>query len=97
MIIINLVSMKILKSYFLQFILSVVAVISWIEASEIGNRVYSEVEDATALKNIDSDEFIVGGAAVDISSGFNGGAIAMGLISCVCIVMIVLIEIKKTK
>tara|TARA_Y100000768_G_C23440940_1_gene434890 strand:- start:101 stop:370 length:270 start_codon:yes stop_codon:yes gene_type:complete len=89
--------MKILKSYFLQFILSVVAAISWIEASEIGNRVSSEVEDATVLKNIDSNEFIVGGAAVDITSGFLGGSLAMGLITSVCIVMIVLIEIKKTK
>ena len=89
--------MKTLKPYFLQFILSIVAVISWIEASKMGNSVYTEVEDATTLKKLDGYEYIVGGAAVDISSGYNGGALAMGLISCVCIVMIVLIEINKTK
>ena len=48
------------------------------------------------FRPLSQDELIY--TATDITSGYNGGALAMGFICCVCIVMIVWIEInKKTK
>ena len=87
----------VLKSYLLQIILAIVATLSWLESSSIGNRSASLEEDGVAIKQIDELQQISGGAAVDISTGFNGGTLSMGLICSVCIVMIVWIEISKAQ
>jgi hypothetical protein len=79
---------KFLKSIFLQFILAIVAVISWINSNEIGNR----TEDGTYYKNYRHREELTG---TSIDAGFDGGALAMGIICSVCIIMIVWIEINK--
>ena len=50
--------MKFLKSYLLQLILSIIACLSWLESSEIGNR----SNDGTYLKgtpNLDFDQKIL--------------------------------------
>lgn len=91
----NINTMKYIKSYLLQTLLALVATLSWLESSSIGNKRASVVEDGVAIRQIDELQQITGGAAVDISTGFNGGALSMGLICSVCIVMIVWIEISK--
>lgn len=89
--------MKYLKSYLLQAVLAAVAALSWLESSSIGNKRASVVEDGVAIRHIDELQQITGGAAVDISTGFDGGALSMGLICSVCIVMIVWIEVLKVQ
>ena len=88
--------MKYIKSYLLQTLLALAATLSWLESSSIGNKRASVVEDGVAVSQIDELQLIAGGAAVDISTGFNGGALSMGLICSVCILMIVWIEISKS-
>ena len=82
-----------IKPYLLQLILAVVACISWVQVNHFGNRVYSgkgifEYPNHLRKKEVLTD--------VDVTSGFDGGALAMGLICCVCIIMIVWIEINKS-
>ena len=89
-----------LNKRFLQLILFVFACLSWIECSKIGSNWRSLVEDGVSDKvTLDIDgyrnEQIIGGAAVDVSTGFNGGALGMGLITCMCIFCIVWIEISR--
>ena len=94
-----------LNKRFLQLILFVFACLSWIECSEIGSNWRSLVEDGVSDKvtrqwefddgTLSGGEQIIGGAAVDVSTGFNGGALGMGLITCMCIFCIVWIEISR--
>lgn len=88
---------KIFKSYFIQFILTYCAYISWIESSEIGKMV--ESNDGWIYKYIGTKPKVgyteIFPTDTAITSGFDGGSLAMGLISCACIIMIVLIEINK--
>ena len=89
-----------LNKRFLQLILFVFACLSWVECSEIGRNYKGLSEDGVSDKFTEyyarpGDEQIIGGAAVDISTGFNGGALAMGLITCMCIFGIVWIEISR--
>tara|TARA_B100002019_G_C20810321_1_gene375595 strand:- start:203 stop:520 length:318 start_codon:yes stop_codon:yes gene_type:complete len=90
-----------LNKRFLQLILFVFACLSWAECSEIGRKSYG-IRESGITKNDykaglgDSySETISGGAAVDVSTGFDGGALAMGLITCMCIFGIVWIEISR--
>ena len=90
-----------LNKRFLQLILFVFACLSWVECSEIGRKSYG-IRESGIAKNSYSEGFnnsysetITGGAAVDVSTGFNGGALAMGLITCMCIFGIVWIEISR--
>ena len=72
----------------LQFGLSIIALLSWFQAYTIGRR--------TSVGQIftgNQGEFIR--SATDVTSGHDGGALAMGLICCVCIIMIVWIEINQ--
>jgi hypothetical protein len=80
--------MKTFKSIFLQLILSIVAVISWINSNEIGNS----TQDGTYYKNYSERDELTG---TSIAAGFNGGALAMGIICSVCIIMIVWLEVNK--
>lgn len=79
---------KYLQSIFLQFILSIVAVISWINSNELGNI----ASEGTYYKNYREHEELTG---TSIDAGFSGGALGMGIICSVSIVMIVWLEINK--
>lgn len=93
------------RSIFLQLILSIVALLSWINSNEFGNLY--EVDLGTCEKKIRSithdyegyekevNRLETFGTGVTSTSGFIGGSIAMGLICSVCIVMIVWLEINK--
>ena len=83
--------LNIIKSYFLQLILSIVAYLSWIQTLEIANERYVGVF-STPRRNTRREFDKV---ATDVTSGLEGGALAMGLICCVCIVMVVWIENSK--
>ena len=84
-----------LKSIFLQVLLSYIAFVSWEKVDYFGNKTFRSVgffdenggRDYDYLKPIATD--------VDVASGFDGGALAMGLVCCVCIIMIVWTEINK--
>lgn len=80
--------MKTFKSIFLQLLLSIVAVASWINCQMIGNN----ADVGTYIKRNDYDREEVG---TSIDAGFNGGALGMGIICSVCIIMIVWLEINK--
>ena len=83
-----------IKSYFLQFLLSIVAFFSWIESKDLGHEYHSD--NGTFEKIVDG-EYVNFGTSVAITSGFGPGALAMGSTCCVCIVMIVWIEINKRR
>lgn len=80
---------RIVGSYFLQFILAVIAYLSWSESYSFGNRIQQGMLQSRLQRGDRSY------SATDVTAGFDGGALAMGLICCVCIIMIVWIEIKK--
>jgi len=81
--------LNIIKSYFLQLILSIVAYLSWIQTIEIANQRYM----GKLIRNRSEQDIVF--VATDVTSGLEGGALAMGLICCVCIVMVVWIEKSK--
>ena len=75
----------------LQFGLSIIAFLSWFQASSFGRR-------TSVGQTFTGNQGEFTRSATDVTSGHDGGALAMGLICCVCIIMIVWIEInKKTK
>lgn len=82
-----------IKSYFLQALLSVVAFLSFENAYNLGNKTYNQA--GTYTKYRDSFDSARTGTDVAVSTGFDGGSLAMGMICCVCIIMIVWIEINK--
>lgn len=90
---------RFLNSIFLELLLSFVGIVSWIQTETLGSKWISEIEDGFSYKfaSINNKEAIIGGASVDITSGFDGGALAMGLITCICIFGIVWIQINKSK
>ena len=69
-------------SRFLQILLSVLAYYSWLEAINIGHMFTNGYDKLGDVRS---------------TSGFNGGAIAMGLITCVCILGVVVLEINRSK
>ena len=77
-----------IKRHFLQFILSGVAITSWIMSYSFGLEY--------AMGNIpkSSDDTY---QPTSVTAGYDGGAISMGIICSVCIIMIVWIEINKSK
>ena len=87
----------VIKSYFIQTLLAFVGYYSWLEVEIIG-------KESTSVDGTFSPEMYQGKSMkyqtlsatdVAITSGFNGGALAMGLICCTCIIIIGLLEIKK--
>ncbi len=93
--------MKILQRIFkdtrlmwFQVVLTVVAAFTLSQSIEFGNATYSE--NGTYTKLIDN-EYVPVGTDVAVAAGFNGGALSMGLIACVCIFAIIWIEIHKLK
>tara|TARA_B110000858_G_C17675479_1_gene413993 strand:+ start:159 stop:485 length:327 start_codon:yes stop_codon:yes gene_type:complete len=80
-----------IKNNFLQIILSIIACLSWLESSEMGRN----GRDGSFQPDWqDGNSPLIG---TDISTGFDGGALAMGIICSVCIIMIVWIEINKNQ
>jgi hypothetical protein len=61
---------------------------------ELSESTYYEI--GTFQKYVDR-EYVEVGTDVSAVAGFNGGAVAFGLISCVCLYLIVLIELSKMK
>lgn len=91
---------RFINSIFLQLILSYVAFITWEEAIRIGEMEDYIVEQGKEYIKSGRFEKIVrstSDVSVAITSGYNGGAIAMGLVSCVCILGVVWLQINKTK
>ena len=78
-----------LQSIFLQVILGIVAFASFEECRISGDR----FEVGTYQKGADYNTSETVGTT--ITSGFNGGTVAMGFICSVCIIMIVWLEINK--
>lgn len=100
--------LKFIKSYFLQFVLAIVAMLSFAEVEDIGYRYTSEVGtyETVEYNKLTSGSFghereyyssnpKTAGTSVALSTGYSASAISMGLICSVCIVMIVWIEIRK--
>ena len=77
-----------LKSHFLQALLSIVAIVSFDNAYYLGIRTFRGSFDPNNVGGVKA-------IGTDVSTGFDGGALAMGLVCCVCIIMIVWIEINK--
>ena len=87
---------KFLNSIFLQLLLSVVGYISWDMAIKLGSETFHA--DGSFNKNFaDFDNHNMMATDVDVTAGFDGGAIAMGLITCMCIFGIVWLQINKPK
>ena len=82
-----------IKSYFLQTVLAFLAYLSFETATDLGFRTVRFT--GTFDKYPDSGRDSFEATDVAISTGFEGGAIAMGLICCTCIIMIVWLEISK--
>lgn len=76
---------KFLQSIFLQVILGIVAFASFEECKMSGERFEVGTYQVEVLETV--------GTSID--SGFNGGALGMGIVCSVCIVMIVWLEINK--
>ena len=82
--------LRFVQSYFLQALLSVIALGASDQAYRFGNRTYWNVGTyKEGFSEIATD--------IAVSTGFNGGAISMGLIASMCIFGIVWIEISKQK
>ena len=86
-----------LKSIFIQVLLSYIAFISWEKVDYFGKKIFKAVGlfDKNGLRDYDTNPNLIA-TDVDVAAGFDGGALAMGLVCCVCIIMIVWIEINKT-
>lgn len=78
-----------LQSIFLQVVLGIVAFASFEECRMSGDR----FEVGTYVKGADYNTTETVGTT--ITSGFNGGTVAMGIICSVCIIMIVWLEVNK--
>ena len=88
--------LKFCNSIFLQTLLLITAYNSWEKAIELGSETY--FADGSIDKNFGTGQrssYIP--TDVDVAAGFDGGAIAMGLITCVCIFGIVWLQINKSK
>ena len=82
-----------IKSYFLQALLSVVAYVSFENAYYLGKRTFS-IDGKHSEYPFDFEGEQIG-TDVAVSTGFDRGSLGMGMICCVCIIMIVWIEIHK--
>jgi hypothetical protein len=81
-----------IRNIFLQFLLSIVAFVSWEKVSDLGEM--SSAEVGTYKKEI-AGEMVDVGTSVALETGYIGGSISMGIICSICIIMIVWLEIKK--
>ena len=87
---------RFLNSIFLQILLTVVGYNSWEMAIDLGSETL--VNEGVFDENWDSSRvarYIT--TDVDVTAGFDGGAIAMGLVTCMCVFGIVWLQINKSK
>jgi len=84
---------RFIGSYFLQSLLAIVAFFSWEKALYFGGKTLQKTGMFDKNNNYDYQNLTA--TDVDVTAGFDGGALAMGLICCVCIIMIVWIETNK--
>ena len=84
-----------IKSYFLQAVLAFLAYLSFETATELGFKSASATGKFQKYRGNSRDAYDA--TDVAISTGFEGGAMAMGLICSTCIIMIVWLEISKPK
>jgi hypothetical protein len=80
-----------ISSHILQSLLAIVAFYSWTHVIELGSKTYGQAGKIIT----DLDNLVFTPTDVDVAAGFEGGALAMGLVCCVCIIMIVWLEINK--
>lgn len=75
-----------IKPVTLEIILGFIALLSWYEAYTIGNTSngYEYYGERASV-------------STPITSGYDGGALAMGLITCACIIGIVWLEVNRLK
>ena len=88
---------RFLNSIFLQIILTVVGYNSWEMTIELGSETYWENGYINKLMHYQNGAKEYLATDVDVTAGFDGGAIAMGLITCMCIFGIVWLKINKPK
>ena len=82
--------LKFTKSIFLQTLLGVVALISGLNCIELGNKYQVGTYEKKLGRSFNYET-----VGTSIDAGYDGGAIAMGIICSVCIIMIVWLEINK--
>ena len=87
---------RFINSIFFQLLLSVVAYNSWKMAIRLGSKTKTAegVFDVNWDNGLNSDYISTN---VDVTAGFDGGALAMGLITCMCVFGVVWLQINKTK
>ena len=83
------------NSIFLQTLLLIFAYISWEKAIELG----SETKESSGyfFKNFRQVTSPLMRTDNDVTAGFDGGALAMGLITSMCIFGIVWLQVNKSK
>ena len=83
----------------MQILLLAVAFVSWCEAQKLGSKESFESISGYRidLRYSHGMHDILFDVDSSITSGYDGGAIAMGLIACICIYCIVWLQINKTK
>ena len=89
-----LMTFKTPRIVWLQFVLAGVAAFAFQQSIEFGEEAYSK--EGTYTKLIDG-EYTEVGTDVAVTAGYNGGAISMGLVCCVCIFLVIWIEVHKSK
>lgn len=77
-----------------QIVLSGVGAFTLNQSIEFGEETFSANGTFTKLIN---NEYVEVGTDIAVSSGYNGGALSMGLITCVCIFAVIWLEIHKMK
>jgi len=78
-----------ITSNYLQSILGFIAFLSWYEAYDLGHK--------SKLGSVVRYKLSTPSAPLPITSGYDGGALAMGLITCACLISIVWLEVNKSK
>ena len=90
---------SLLTSIYLQVILGFIAFLSWNRADYLGKETNEVIAKGGTvfIGNNRSNEQISEEIAAAVTSGYDGGALAMGLITCACLISIVWLEVNKSK
>lgn len=87
-----------ITSRLLQFILAYIAFMCWEVANDLGQRSIKLIQKGgTVYIESRSSKQMPEEIAVAVTSGYDGGALAMGLITCACIIGIVWLEVNRLK
>mgnify|MGYP006105138509 FL=1 len=90
---------SLLTSIYLQVILGFIAFLSWNRADYLGKETSEVIAKGGTvfIGNNRSSEQMPEEIAAAVTSGYDGGALAMGLITCACLISIVWLEVNKSK